>query len=104
MFCSYSMPQNPGNQFGINSESGQIFTTEALNREVKDEYDLVVMAKDHGTIPKVTTVSVKVIIDDTNDNTPVFDQKIYTIYVRNPTAKGTIHMLCHSIHLIPLYM
>jgi hypothetical protein len=50
--------------------SGQISTSELLDREEKSEYELLVEAVDRGQPPKSSQTVVKVMIEDVNDKTP----------------------------------
>ena len=50
--------------------TGQISTSELLDREEKSEYELLVEAVDRGQPPKSSQTVVKVLIDDVNDQTP----------------------------------
>ncbi|KAM8939464.1 protocadherin-23 [Pelodytes ibericus] len=69
----YSLMDDTHGAFTINSTTGCIVTTKALDREVKQQYAFRVVASDCSTQgPKSTTVKVLVHIDDINDNSPVF--------------------------------
>uniref|UniRef100_A0A3P9A2I3 Cadherin domain-containing protein n=1 Tax=Esox lucius TaxID=8010 RepID=A0A3P9A2I3_ESOLU len=67
-----------------------IVTDSKLDREVLSEYNLKIVASDSG-IPSLTThkeVVVKVL--DVNDNSPVFSQASYSVYVSENNAAGSI--------------
>ena len=53
-----------------------------LNRETRDEYDLLVEARDDGTPRKSTQTTVIITITDENDNPPIFDKTDYYVSVR----------------------
>ena len=77
------------NKFTIFASTGEIVTTAMLDREERDRYSLVVMATDNGRPAKLSsTVAVTIIVDDANDNTPQFERRSYSIYIRDPTSKG----------------
>ena len=53
-----------------------------LDREMRDEYDLLVEARDDGSPRKSTQTTVTITIVDENDNSPIFSQADYYISVR----------------------
>ncbi|NWR86641.1 PCD23 protein, partial [Furnarius figulus] len=78
----YSLIDNTFGAFAINSVTGSIVTTKALDRETKSQYTFRVVASDCSThLPRSTTVSVVVHIDDVNDNDPVFLQNPIRAFV-----------------------
>ncbi|XP_050725469.1 neural-cadherin-like [Eriocheir sinensis] len=57
---------------------GKITTTRRLDKDAGDqEFFLTVVAKDNGSPPLQASCSFRVIVDDLNDNAPVFDQTRY---------------------------
>lgn len=77
--------------FRINSSTGEIFTNEALDREVLKTHLLIVQARDMG-VPQLrsTAVRVSVTVTDVNDNVPRFFEappKLNT--VKNDLLCGT---------------
>ena len=54
-----------------------------LNREIKDSYTIQVIAKDGGSPPKQSVLTVHISISDVNDNPPVFSQKVYNVSVNS---------------------
>lgn len=62
-------------RFGINDSTGDIYNTEALDREKISEYYITVEAKDGGGFR--TTVELNVKVTDTNDNKPLFTREAY---------------------------
>ncbi|XP_045109425.1 neural-cadherin-like isoform X4 [Portunus trituberculatus] len=68
------------NTFAIqaSSQRGHITTTRRLDRDEGDEeFMLTVVAKDSGSPPLQASCSFRVIVDDLNDNSPVFNQERY---------------------------
>ncbi|GAB1604109.1 protocadherin beta-15-like [Argonauta hians] len=57
----------------------EVVLEEKLDREIKDVYDIEVIAEDGGTPAKQTTLNVKIIVDDENDNRPVFSRRMYNL-------------------------
>ncbi|XP_021249506.1 protocadherin-23, partial [Numida meleagris] len=68
--------------FAIDSVTGSIVTTKALDRETKSQYTFRAVASDCSSrLPRSTTASVVVHIDDVNDNNPVFLQSPIRAFV-----------------------
>ncbi|OPJ88333.1 hypothetical protein AV530_008304 [Patagioenas fasciata monilis] len=59
----------------------ELVTVSALDREETAQYILSVTAADAGSPPLTTTQTFIVDISDVNDNAPVFNQTLYTMYV-----------------------
>ncbi|XP_078366665.1 protocadherin Fat 4-like [Oculina patagonica] len=68
----YAIMHGQEGKFVINATSGIITTAGPLDRETKDTYTLIVMARDKGTVPYMDFGTVDVKILDMNDNTPRF--------------------------------
>ncbi|KAF1521415.1 Protocadherin-23, partial [Eudyptes sclateri] len=79
---TYSLVDDTFGAFAIDSVTGSIVTTKALDRETKSQYTFRAVASDCSThLPRSTTVSVVVHIDDVNDNDPVFLQNPIRAFV-----------------------
>jgi len=80
----YSL-SGPGNEnFYINSTTGEIKTTNVLDREAVGQFSLVATAVDGDTDPvgrRSSTVPVIVTVLDKNDNPPVFNTQTYIFSV-----------------------
>uniref|UniRef100_A0A3Q2XS24 FAT atypical cadherin 3a n=1 Tax=Hippocampus comes TaxID=109280 RepID=A0A3Q2XS24_HIPCM len=74
--------------FHIDSSSGLILTARMLDYEQVQKYDFVVRATDNGFPPLSSDMSVTVVVNDTNDNPPVFNQLLYEAYVNELVPKG----------------
>ncbi|NXW56720.1 PCD23 protein, partial [Eurystomus gularis] len=73
----YSLIDDTFGAFAINSVTGSIVTTKALDRETKSQYTFRAVASDCSTyLPRSTTV-MTVLIQDVNDNVPKFEQSYY---------------------------
>ncbi|XP_062869869.1 protocadherin Fat 3 [Trichomycterus rosablanca] len=71
---------NPQNFFTIDSKTGLITTTSRkLDREKQAEHFLEVTVTDGGEVTRQSTAWVIVHIQDENDNTPEFPEKLYCI-------------------------
>ncbi|XP_078320025.1 cadherin-23-like isoform X2 [Crassostrea virginica] len=71
---TYSVRGGNG-RFGINDQTGEVYNTEALDREKIGEYFITVEARDGGGFR--TTVELTVEVTDTNDNRPLFTRDAY---------------------------
>lgn len=79
---TYSLIDDTFGAFAIDSVSGSIVTTKALDRETKSQYTFRAVASDCSThLPRSTTVSVVVHVDDVNDNDPIFLQNPIRAFV-----------------------
>lgn len=58
--------------FEITSD-GMIRTTDSLDREAVSHYDFTVVASDGASMPRSTSVPIRVNVRDENDNNPMFD-------------------------------
>ncbi|NXW71647.1 PCD23 protein, partial [Hirundo rustica] len=73
----YSLIDDTYGAFAIDSVTGSIITTKALDRETKTQYTFRAVASDCSThVPRSTTV-MTVLIQDVNDNAPKFEQSYY---------------------------
>ncbi|NWT89257.1 PCD23 protein, partial [Lanius ludovicianus] len=77
----YSLIDDTYGAFAIDSVTGSIVSTKALDRETKSQYTFRAVASDCSThFPRSTTVTfcgVTVLIQDVNDNVPKFEQSYY---------------------------
>ncbi|NXA99226.1 CELR2 protein, partial [Cnemophilus loriae] len=74
---TYSLIDDTYGAFAIDSVTGSIVTTKALDRETKSQYTFRAVASDCSThFPRSTTV-MTVLIQDVNDNVPKFEQSYY---------------------------
>ncbi|KAM3616889.1 uncharacterized protein V6R79_025517 [Siganus canaliculatus] len=64
-------------RFGIDEETGMIYTTDMLDRETKDSYWLTVYASDHGVVPQFSAIEVFIQVEDVNDNAPLTSEPVY---------------------------
>ena len=76
--------------FSIDSASGVVKTTSALNADVKKEYLFAVKATDKGSPTSLSsTATVTVTVQDVNDNDPTFNKSRYAASVYENMPKGT---------------
>ncbi|XP_063239987.1 LOW QUALITY PROTEIN: fat-like cadherin-related tumor suppressor homolog [Bacillus rossius redtenbacheri] len=81
---------NEGGEFRINPDSGMLYTTMALDAEVKAFYTLTVSAIDQGNAGtrKQSSAKVKINVVDTNDNDPVFESMDAMVWVDENQPAG----------------
>lgn len=84
----FSDVHNSTDYFHIDSSSGLILTARMLDHELVQKYDFIVRGTDNGFPPLSSEVSVIVIVNDMNDNPPVFNQLLYEAYVNELAPKG----------------
>lgn len=72
----------------IYPDTGRIATRMPLDREQVSEYTLQVIAMDTSLLPRTATTTVKVYVDDLNDNIPSFKQQKYSRSLPVPSPQG----------------
>lgn len=75
--------------FVINSATGWVTVSSALDRESVEHYFFGVEARDYGMPPLSATASVTITVMDVNDNRPEFLQKEYYSRLNEDAAVGT---------------
>ena len=75
--------------FKIDPASGVLTVNSGLDRETKAQFALTVVAKDSGSPSLSASVVVTVIIDDVNDNPPMFSQSIFYGSIREDASTGS---------------
>ncbi|XP_076832352.1 protocadherin-16 [Brachyhypopomus gauderio] len=91
----YSILRNPDTHsdwFSIDVITGIITTLTQLDYEMDNSPHVTVVATDKGRPPLSSTAVVKVILQDINDNEPVFGSKFYNASLKENTAAGTCFM------------
>ncbi|XP_036985754.2 protocadherin Fat 4 isoform X1 [Artibeus jamaicensis] len=85
---AYSIAEgNTGDAFGIFPD-GQLYIKSELDRELQDRYVLLVVASDRAVEPLSATVNVTVILEDVNDNRPLFNSTNYSFYFEEEQKAG----------------
>ncbi|XP_075131522.1 protocadherin alpha-13-like [Leptodactylus fuscus] len=60
-----------------------------LDREVKDEYEVTITARDEGSPSLSTSKTLKIDVSDANDNAPRFIQPVDTVYIKENNPPGS---------------
>lgn len=86
-------------EFTINKTTGCITLTQSLDREKQDKYELHIFAKDGG-IPVLSAEAVLyILVDDVNDNAPIFGVNEYIFKVREDVPRGTVVAVIEAIDM-----
>ncbi|XP_055018848.1 protocadherin-15a [Boleophthalmus pectinirostris] len=72
------------------SPNGTISTLVPLDRELRNQYSLVVEASDGAEVPRRTTLTITILVSDIDDNSPAFSQLNYVVNVPENSPVGTI--------------
>ncbi|KAJ8730776.1 hypothetical protein PYW08_002189 [Mythimna loreyi] len=86
----YFIKEGDADLFKINASSGQISLLRTLDREVQDEYTLALVAMDTGSPPLTGSGTVKIVVQDVNDNSPDFERQSYRTNVKENLPSGTV--------------
>lgn len=80
------------------SADGSIYTLQPLDREERDIYRLIVLAENNRGILKGAGIyQVSIIVEDENDNAPVFQEKQYEGHIPENSEAGTEVQLVHLV-------
>ncbi|KAK9886911.1 hypothetical protein WA026_019169 [Henosepilachna vigintioctopunctata] len=94
----YTIIKGNDGHFAINEESGVLQLVEALDRETKDVYKLIVRAGDGN---QYTDATLTIEVTDTNDNPPVFDESVYSFDIPENAIRGSkigeVHAVDHDL-------
>ncbi|XP_061163889.1 protocadherin Fat 4-like [Saccostrea echinata] len=83
----YSLVSHP--VFQISPSTGEITLQSPLNRELIQNYTLQVTATDQGTESQSTTQKLQILVEDVNDNPPVFFPSSYRHDIQEDVQIGT---------------
>uniref|UniRef100_A0A3B4CZQ3 Protocadherin Fat 4 n=1 Tax=Pygocentrus nattereri TaxID=42514 RepID=A0A3B4CZQ3_PYGNA len=80
---------NTNDVFGIFPD-GQLYIKADLDREVQDRYSLLLVARDRAVEPLSASVNVTIILDDVNDNRPLFNSTNYVFRFEEEQPRGSL--------------
>ncbi|XP_071951339.1 protocadherin Fat 4-like [Antedon mediterranea] len=87
-FSQETLRRFPG-IFHVDSDTGSISTATSLDREIVDQYQLEVIAEDHGS-PSLSSMAIVIVdVEDENDNNPVFYPENYFADILENKPAGT---------------
>jgi len=78
----YELSSSNNHDFHVHPSTGQIDINFVLDRETQSQYSFEVLAIDYGQPAMTGTTTVNIIVNDENDNEPVFDSKNYQFYIQ----------------------
>ncbi|XP_070553228.1 protocadherin Fat 1-like isoform X2 [Ptychodera flava] len=79
---------NEHGKFRIDPKSGVITVVEPLDFEMASDYYLTVQAVDGGDQPQHDLTTVSINVTDANDNSPIFNQQIYSTEIPEAAQVG----------------
>lgn len=83
--------------FRVDTQNGELFLNEQLDRERKDEYILTIIAKDQAqTNPLNSTCKINIRVLDYNDHKPIFDKSSYLFSIRENSPVGSFIGQIHA--------
>ena len=89
---TYRILEGAEGKFAIDSQTGEIFTNGSLDREQVPSYTLLVEAvdnPDNSSLTLSSVVNATVIIEDVNDNSPIFEQESYEVSILDNVRRFT---------------
>ena len=89
---TYRILEGAEGKFAIDSQTGEIFTNGSLDREEVPSYTLLVEAvdnPDNSSLTLSSVVNATVIIEDVNDNSPIFEQESYEVSILDNVRRFT---------------
>ncbi|XP_052343343.1 protocadherin-11 X-linked-like isoform X1 [Oncorhynchus keta] len=90
----YSLGPDAPDGFNIDRRSGILTVGKRLDREKQEKYSFTVMARDNGSTSLQSNVTVRLIVQDLNDNSPAFTHPEYNFYVpENLPLYGTVGLI-----------
>ncbi|XP_050300468.1 cadherin-related tumor suppressor isoform X2 [Anthonomus grandis grandis] len=87
-YIEYSLSPNP--VFSLGSVDGVLRVSGNIDRELRNNYTIMVTAKDRGDPPKSANMTINVKVLDENDNSPVFDPKQYSASIAENASIGAM--------------
>ena len=87
-FSLTSVDGSNSQEFTIDLHSGSVSTSEMLDFETTQVYELLITTRDHGTPSLSSTANLIVEVLDVNDNPPVFEAERYSLTVNESAVIG----------------
>ncbi|KAJ8891564.1 hypothetical protein PR048_004092 [Dryococelus australis] len=93
---TYSMI-TPTEDFAVDGSSGVLYVSSLLDRERQEFYELTIRASDSGSEPLHDDTSVRVSVDDVNDNAPTFALPAHAVKVHEDLPRGSLVALVDAM-------
>ena len=87
---------NIGSAFNINMQTGELYVESPLDRETMSKYSLNISSSDCGSPRKTAFTKVTVIVEDSNDNSPIFDKNSYSVELLENVTSGQTVVLVNA--------
>lgn len=87
-YIEYSLMSAPDGAFSLGPVDGLLRVSGPLDRETRSNYTLRVRASDRGQPPRSQSLEILVNVLDENDNSPIFDPKLYSASVSENATVG----------------
>lgn len=85
----YSLENLGRGLFSISHTTGVIYLQKQLDRELEEVITVTVTARDKGFPQLSSSMNLTVLVEDINDNDPVFSQASYSVLIYEDTPCGT---------------
>ncbi|XP_067104207.1 protocadherin-11 X-linked [Osmerus mordax] len=90
----YTLGPDSPDGFNVDRRSGVLSVGKRLDREKQEKYSFTVIARDNGSTSLQNNVTVRLIVQDLNDNSPAFTHPEYNFYVpENLPLYGTVGLI-----------
>ncbi|XP_041989254.1 cadherin-99C [Aricia agestis] len=87
---TYTILKGDTDLFSIDRKSGLIRTLQALDRETSARHELIVGTEENAEETKGSTTTVEILVDDKNDNAPVFTSPIRPVTIEDTAPIGSL--------------
>ncbi|XP_037070379.1 protein dachsous-like [Pollicipes pollicipes] len=78
----YRLLRNPDGMFAVSARDGTLSLAKPVDYEKRRTYELVIAATDMGSPPLSANLTLRIDVQDFNDNTPEFERDEYEVAVR----------------------
>ena len=86
----FIVEDNSSDSFILQTDTGNLILAKSLDRESNDTFQLGIVAVDTGILPRLTsTTQLTIVVEDVNDNDPMFLQTNYNVTIPENTSIGT---------------
>ncbi|XP_022127286.2 cadherin-99C [Pieris rapae] len=87
---TYTILKGDTDSFSIERKSGMIRTVKPLDREMIARHELTIGTEENNGQGKGATTTVEIVVDDKNDNTPVFTSAIRPVTIEDTASIGSL--------------
>ncbi|CAH2216815.1 jg1193, partial [Pararge aegeria aegeria] len=87
---TYTIIKGDTDLFSIDRKSGLIRTLQPLDREISARHELVVGTEENNEPGSGATTTVEVLVDDKNDNAPIFTSAVRPVTIEDTSSIGSL--------------